>query len=353
MFSDPETLALALLTFQATGQAPTGFTVNQFTQFATYINGDIFASFVDPELTGGIFATDTPNNFLFGRIDPWVLKASPANANIRGIWNDWNQDLVDNQIAETYETGKKNISRATYQITYGGESNISYYNPAPQVEGGDGSFVGPKRVKQDDSVKLLIFSTDLEREVQLLYNSTYVYKGITLYRFTLDTKYKTITVDEQYNVEYDYIINLNKAGYGFDFVVTLPHFLLADPALTSDRVVGMRPNPVEQEIFLDIEPITGIAFKGLLALQTNLYIPPFVAGTGGFDRWSKAITNNTYYPWYWERIDRVVDDKDASDFKDDVYGNLNIANIIGALLITVGILTGFVGTALVFLAVRK
>jgi len=90
-----------------------------------------------------------------------------------------------------------------------------------------------------------------------------------------------------------------------------------------------------------------------LALQTNLYIPPFQAGAGGFDRWSMTITNNTYYPWYWERIDRVIDDKDVSDSKNDVYGDLNIGNIIGALLITVGILTGFIGTAFVFLAVRK
>ncbi|KAH9258385.1 hypothetical protein BASA81_003434 [Batrachochytrium salamandrivorans] len=67
------------------------------------------------------------------------------------------------------------------------------------------------------------------------------------------------------------LVNASIIYLGAPIFVSLPHFLDADPALL-EGVTGLQPDPLLHEMFLDIEPTTGMTFREHNRIQINARI---------------------------------------------------------------------------------
>ncbi|KAJ8971442.1 hypothetical protein NQ314_000698 [Rhamnusium bicolor] len=74
-------------------------------------------------------------------------------------------------------------------------------------------------------------------------------------------------------VQFSGVRNVSLCKFGAPAFVSYPHFYLADPFYRND-IVGMKPNKENHEVFISLEPRTGIPLKVNAAFQINLKLEP-------------------------------------------------------------------------------
>jgi len=171
-----------------------------------------------------------------------------------------------------------------------------------------------------------------------------------------------------YQFGYDGLENMTNAA-GFPLFASKPHFLDGDPNLIMP-LVGISPNPLNHDTFVDVEPITGVAFRVAKRLQlntllTNWFLPEWKDITikevvqrhtdndvsGVFDclaaNSSWDVAGETFLPYAWADEHYTYSQEDADDFNDMIYGTQELANSVSFWAAVVGTAM-FVGSAAMF-----
>lgn len=154
-----------------------------------------------------------------------------------------------------------------------------------RVRGGD-SMIYPPSVSKDSSFE--IFSTDICRTVKLSYAGEGTYEGIKGYRFepSEDTFYpvtpnvendcyctkRTLNPKGEPSCYLDGIVDVMDC-FGAPLLLSFPHFLYAEKYLNGVRNLAA-PNKSIHEIYLLLEPNTGIPLQGKKRVQLNVVLRP-------------------------------------------------------------------------------
>lgn len=224
-----------------------------------------------------------------------------------------------------------------------------------------------------------VYVVEAHRRVNFLYRREVEVKGIKMRRYYLDMKYLYNATENTANAKY-YMqaITANfqsprgtapcfRLYQGAPIYLHKAHFLDVDPSFYAGIEVRDRSGNLvtlggtgddDYDTFLDIEPLTGFAMQGHKRLQVSLWLPKHwitsetsavLDGLPWQDlppipehiNYAKQImgdirTAKLIVPSYFGDEQGLIKDKDASDFKDAVYGNRDAAEVIKIVFIIVG-----------------
>ncbi|RWS28672.1 scavenger receptor class B member 1-like protein [Leptotrombidium deliense] len=91
------------------------------------------------------------------------------------------------------------------------------------------------------------------------------------------------------------VMDFSKCYFGAPALVSLPHFLHADPYY-SRTIDGLKPNEDKHEFWIDVEPITGISVDAALRFQINFHINK----PSGIHKFKKVP--EIVFPVFWQEI---------------------------------------------------
>lgn len=155
---------------------------------------------------------------------------------------------------------------------------------ANEVQGTFGDAFRPY-LKRSEEEKVVVWSDQLYRPLQFSnrHRTAVNLHNIHLLRFTATREFWSNATVHPPNARYHQfgpngLVNASIIYLGAPIYVSLPHFLDADPSLL-EGVTGLRPDPLQHEMFLDIEPTTGMTFRERNRIQINAKI------TGNVGKW--------------------------------------------------------------------
>jgi hypothetical protein len=248
----------------------------------------------------------------------------------------YNKNNSDDGVYQIY-SGLDGVENFGKVVTWDYSSVLDYWNSniTNMINGSDGT-IYPPFVNSADMKYL--FSSDLCRSLGLEYNSTVGVKGIDMYKYVApDSMFANVSVNP-YNEGFctppghclpSGLLNVSACRSGAPVVMSMPHFLGCDPE-TVDAVVGLRPNRVEHESYVDIEPRTGVAMNVGKKLQINVFIKPM----DGYSVSSRI--NPVVFPIMWLNESAMISDSDAADFKTQVLDKIKLTQGIQYGLIALG-----------------
>lgn len=209
-----------------------------------------------------------------------------------------------------------------------------------QIKGTDGSIFSPFTTP---SHNLSIFSTDICRSINLIYNSTTKVYHIPTHIFTIPPEtfqsYHFTPENECFCVPNKLkclksgVLDISACKMGAPIVVSLPHFLYADSSYLHG-VTGLHPSSNLHQTNLFVEPLTGIVLKAEKRLQINFFVenyPLFKA--------SHHLNNSMIYPVVWLQEAGSIDEKNAALFYNQLTSKVNFLNCLIGAFITIGITT--------------
>ncbi|GFQ69286.1 protein croquemort [Trichonephila clavata] len=245
----------------------------------------------------------------------------------------------------TMFTGENDIETVDEIDSWNGENTVPAYDPpCNMINGSAGDMWPPKRTRQD---KITLFVTDICRSLSFSYLADTEVKGIKAYRYWADNK-------ELDNGKYDPNnkcfcsegnclpaggLNVSSCKFDAPAVVSYPHFLFADSNYTQG-VIGMRPNPQEHRMYLDIIPELGVPIGVAARMQINIIFEG-VLNISQFEN----ITQRIYFPVLWFSETAEPGDDIVSQLKLVLKTIPIIMNVFSFFMVSVGsflVLSAFV-----------
>ncbi|KAG4080358.1 hypothetical protein HA402_010850 [Bradysia odoriphaga] len=165
--------------------------------------------------------------------------------------------------AGRYKTfrGVKNILNLGKVIEFNGEPELDIWDgdECNELRGTESSIFPPFGVKENG---IWVFEAGICRSMHLKYAKPTKYHGIPTLRFLADFGDSAVRT-----------LNMFQC-VGAPIVVSMPHFLNADPSLLYKIQSGLAPNASEHAVYIDFETITGSPVNAAKRLQFNLDIVP-------------------------------------------------------------------------------
>ncbi|GFU56970.1 scavenger receptor class B member 1 [Nephila pilipes] len=196
-------------------------------------------------------------------------------------------------------TGAFDINTVDQIDSWNGQRTVSSFEPpCNMINGSAGDMWPPNRSRED---KITLFVTDICRSLSFTYLADSEVDGIQAYRYWADNK-------QLDNGKYDPdnkcfcpegiclpagAVNVSTCKFDAPAVVSYPHFLFADSIYTQG-VIGMRPNPKEHRMYLDIIPELGVPIGVAARMQINIVFEA-VPNITQFEN----ITKRIYFPVLW------------------------------------------------------
>ncbi|XP_008192356.1 protein croquemort isoform X1 [Tribolium castaneum] len=123
-----------------------------------------------------------------------------------------------------------------------------------------------------------VFSPDTCSTLTLVKQGTEELHGVVGHKFVGDeklfdngTRYPDMRCFSPGDVLPSGVRNVSHCKFGAPAFISYPHFYLADPYYR-EAITGMTPNKTEHELFISIEPETGIPLHARVAAQINLHL---------------------------------------------------------------------------------
>jgi hypothetical protein len=116
--------------------------------------------------------------------------------------------------------------------------------------------------------------------------------------------------------------NLTRARSNVPIYVSLPHFFNLNNAEITDKIDGLQPNADKHELFVGVEPISGLTMNARKRSQINFIVgpsPKFVNGDGQNTTWFAHLQQSTYFPVCWLEEGGSASDLLIKKFKSQVY----------------------------------
>ncbi|CAH0699558.1 unnamed protein product [Spodoptera exigua] len=182
----------------------------------------------------------------------------------------------------TINTGEYDKDKMNIIEQFDGKDHLTFWG-SPEcnsIKASDGSIFPPSQL--DKATTLHVFYPNLCRRLPFQYEKTIeIVDGIELYRYRMPMN---VFDDPGHNPENQCyceidtatcpprgIINVTDCTMGAPALVSFPHFYLADPKLRED-IVGLKPDPLKHDSFIDLHPTLGIALSGKSSLQINIQV---------------------------------------------------------------------------------
>lgn len=188
---------------------------------------------------------------------------------------------------------------------------------------------------------------EAKRVVNLLYNSDVKVKDISCRRYTLNPTALQSQTNNPNNAKYymnlpDGLVPVERVSNFASLVLSYPHFMSA--ALNTSRVAAtLSPNLALHNTFLDVEVISGLTFNAHKRLMGSIYLKASQISSANSKRLLRDGAE-LYIPLFWGDEYATINDKDADNFKEQIYGSREMARnaflamvIIGSLLIATSI----------------
>jgi len=196
---------------------------------------------------------------------------------------------------------------------------------ANKVQGTFGDAFRPYLRRSDDE-KVVVWSDQLVRPLQFHNRNglTVNHHGIELLRFTATAEFWANSTIHPPNARYyqygpNGLLNASVIYVGAPIFASLPHFLYADPALL-EGVTGLNPDPDLHDMFIDVEPHTGMTFREHNRIQVSAKI------TGkesyGLDVWFPKV-KDAYVPIGYFDAHSEINQVGVEDFLQ-LYNGLSI-----------------------------
>ncbi|XP_022824197.1 scavenger receptor class B member 1-like [Spodoptera litura] len=182
----------------------------------------------------------------------------------------------------TINTGEYDKDKMNIIEQFDGNDHLTFWG-SPEcnsIKASDGSIFPPSQL--DKTTTLHVFYPNLCRRLPFQYEKTIeIVDGIELYRYRMPLN---VFDDPGHNPENQCyceidtatcpprgIINVTDCTMGAPALVSFPHFYLADPKLRED-ILGLKPDPLKHDSFIDLHPTLGIALSGKSSLQINIQV---------------------------------------------------------------------------------
>ena len=272
----------------------------------------------------GLLTTRTVEEWLFYANDTLVYNQDPARARVGVFSNCHNSTEADEAGVNRYtiKTGKGDINEVCQTVKFNGNDEIEIWAEDIKVGGTDGSQFAPG-VTRDD--KLKVWVSDFVRPVELEFDKITNLYDIDLYRFRMEDD--TFEINPDYYMDIDGCINvlpdLGTPGY-----LSKPHFLDGDDSLLNSIGGMSEPEKADHDTYIEVEPITGITMNARQRMQVNLKVRQT-------DWWYPNVTE-AIMPVLWLDSKGEITEEKAEEFKDLVYGALDMQRDLRLIVLGVG-----------------
>ncbi|XP_026734624.1 lysosome membrane protein 2-like [Trichoplusia ni] len=182
----------------------------------------------------------------------------------------------------TINTGEFDKDKMNIIEEFDGQDHLNYWGTTEcnSIEASDGSIFPPSQL--DKNTTLYVFYPNLCRRLPFKFEKDVeISDGIQLYRYRMPLDVfddPGHNPDNQCYCEIDTatcpprgVINVTDCTMGAPALVSFPHFYLADPQLRED-VLGLQPDPLKHDSYLDLHPTLGIALSGKSSIQINIQV---------------------------------------------------------------------------------
>ena len=174
----------------------------------------------------------------------------------------------------TGQTGLQDVGRV---LAWNGETKLDFWKgECNKIKGTDGSSFPPDLMP---NTTLYLFNRDLCRSLPLVYQADVVSQGVPGYRFVPPEDIFSPPEENPDNACYCMVeggcsvprgvFNMSACSFGSPVMMSWPHFFQADPKLLED-VVGLKPDPVKHQLYMDIQPKLGIPLVAQARSQINI-----------------------------------------------------------------------------------
>ncbi|KNC48268.1 lysosome membrane protein 2 [Thecamonas trahens ATCC 50062] len=276
----------------------------------------------------GLIVTHTVEQWLWQYEDPLLAALDPSIAHLAHLqFNDTSANITRATKRDTITaTGKGNLAALNTYLQWNGLTEVSAYTPPGPVRGTNGHSFGPDiRPPQP----LEVFVSEIQRPLQILHVRDTKVKGIEVFEYRLNPA--ELQPNEQYVSPVYGLFNIEPISHGIPLEISKPFFLNADPELA--RAAGLTPDYGRDSTFLDVEPMTGVAFRASLKLQINTRINSNLTQVF-FPHAASGV-----WPLLAIHRDGIISDSDADSFKRTIRAALIGAKVGFGIGLTLGILS--------------
>jgi hypothetical protein len=271
----------------------------------------------------GLLTTRTVEEWLFTAVDNLVNEQDPAKAKVGLFDNCFSETEAEAADIKsvTINTGKNEIDKVCETIKYDCKEIVTVWEEEEIVRGKVGTQFAPGVSKKNP---LYIFIIDLLRSVELIYTDTTTIYDIELYRFEISEE--TFKVNPKYYQSIEGLANMT-LDQGIPLFLSKPHFLDANNYL-KDCVIGLNPNKVEHDTYLDIEPLMGATMNAVERIQINFMV-------NQTDKWYINCWEGMM-PILWFEFSGQITENLANKFKKLVYSAQNLRELLFNGCISIG-----------------
>nr|XP_060635358.1 lysosome membrane protein 2 isoform X1 [Anolis sagrei ordinatus] len=239
-------------------------------------------------------------------------------------------------------SGKKNYLDFTRIIKWRGKDTLSWWTSpdSNMINGTDGSTFHPL-IGTDE--KIYVFSSDLCRSLYLTFDEYVTVEGIPAYRFVPPVRLFANVSTNPDNAGFCVpagnclgagLLNVTACKQGAPIFLSPPHFYLSDEKY-ANAVDGMHPNKENHEIFLDINPFSGVLVRAAKRMQVNVHIqklPDFLQ-TGNI--------RTLFFPVLYINESVVLDRASAAKLRAALFESSVVTNI-PFIIMVLGVVFGVV-----------
>ncbi|GIY53884.1 hypothetical protein CDAR_87022 [Caerostris darwini] len=258
-------------------------------------------------------------------------------------WFYKRNDTDDGEI--TAHTGASDIQMVDEIDNWNGLKSVAAYEPPCNMINGSAGDMWPPSKQHRDQVTL--FVSDICRSLSFTYLADVEVSGIKAYRYWTDDKQLDNGEKDPNNRCFcpEGIclpaggLNVSSCKFDAPAVVSYPHFLFAD-SVYSQGVIGMKPNPQEHRMYLDIVPEMGVPVSVAARMQINIVFEP-IPNITQFEN----ITNRIYFPVLWFSETAEAGEDIVSQLKLVLNTIPLVTNVLSFFLVSLGgffVLSAFV-----------
>jgi len=196
-----------------------------------------------------------------------------------------------------------------------------------------------------DHGKVVVFN-DTGIKVSLYEVPTHLFSMDHDTTYTAEVKYDNYLGADGYG-----LINATKINDGTPVWYSQPRFYMVSDRWTQ-WAQGVPAGTEDDNSFLWIEPVTGLALRAEVKLQINFYIVN-ASEQAMFDKIYTQIPTGIFYPLTWTRQDGFLKEADAEEIQTELFSLLDAAYIIWIIVFVLGSLLVVIGVALVVVSSRQ
>ncbi|XP_044285396.1 lysosome membrane protein 2 isoform X2 [Varanus komodoensis] len=289
-----------------------------------------------------MFTMHSVHQLLWGYTDKFLSAMHRFNQSIDPEFGYFKKDNGTDDGEYVVLSGTKNYLDFTRIVEWKGDDSLHWWTSPTcnMINGTDGSTFHPLIDKDE---KIYVFSSDFCRSLYLTFDSYVMVEGISAYRFVPPKKIFANASVNPDNAGFCVpagncfgagVLNVSVCKQGAPIFLSPPHFYQSDEAYVKD-IDGMHPNKKDHELFLDINPMTGVLLRAAKRMQINVYVrklPDFIQ-TGNI--------KTMFYPVMYINESFLLDKASVEKLKNAIFESSMVTSV-PFIILGLGIIFGVI-----------